>query len=148
MDQPQHATVEKFTEKGQTLVKVRGRLDRESAPAVLDWIEAWMPKKAGRVGLDLGEVDYLDSAGVAVLAESLYLAKRRGCELSLVKVSEQARRTLDLFRFKGELQDQVRVSEGFLANLGDGLIKRVAKIKEIMVLMADTFYWAIVGPMS
>jgi len=101
MEQPQHATVERYVEDGLTRVKVRGRLDRESAPVVLNWIQAWLPKGQSRVGLDLGEVDYVDSAGAAILSESQRLAGDRGVDLELIRLSEPVRKTLELFRVQG-----------------------------------------------
>lgn len=148
MEQPLHATVERFVEGERTRVMVRGRLDRESAPAVLDWIRAWLPKTRARVGLDLGEVQYLDSAGVAVLAESLRLARQRGCQLELIRVSEEARRTMEMFRFRGELEGAGPVREGFLVGVGDGLVRWADGAREMLFLIADTFYWALVGPFA
>jgi phospholipid/cholesterol/gamma-HCH transport system permease protein len=148
MEQPLHATVERFFDGERTRVLVRGRLDRESAPAVLDWIRAWLPKTRARVGLDLGEVQYLDSAGVAVLAESLRLARQRGCRLELVRVSEAARRTMEMFRFRGELEQAAPVREGFLEGVGDGLVRWVEGARKMLFLIADTFYWALVGPFA
>lgn len=148
MEQPLHATVERFVEGERTRVMVRGRLDRESAPAVLDWIRAWLPKGRARVGLDLGEVKYLDSAGVAVLAESLRLARQSGCQLELVRVSEEARRTMEMFRFQGELEGAGPAREGMLAGVGDGLIHWADGAREMLFLIADTFYWALAGPFA
>jgi phospholipid/cholesterol/gamma-HCH transport system permease protein len=148
MEQPLHATVERFVEGERTRVLVRGRLDRESAPAVLDWIKAWMPKTRSRVGLDLGEVQYLDSAGVAVLAESLRLARERGCRLELIRVSEEARRTMEMFRFRGELDEAGPVREGLLAGVGEGLVRWADGAREMLLLIADTFYWAVAGPFA
>ncbi len=146
MEQPLHATVERIVEDGLTRVKVIGRLDRESAPAVLNWIEAWLPKGASTVGLDLAEVDYVDSAGVAILTESLRLAKSRGCHLELVRLSEPARKTLELFRAHGELGEIADKREGMLASLGDSLIGWMSGARRMVLLTADTFYWAVVGP--
>jgi phospholipid/cholesterol/gamma-HCH transport system permease protein len=148
MEEAQHATIERSVEKDQTLVKIRGSLDRQSAPGVLDWIQVWLPHEKVQIGLDLSEIEYLDSAGVAVLAETLQLANKRGCRLKLVKVSKTAHRTLDLFRFKGDLGREKEETIGLFERLGNDLLHRIEVAKEVVLLMADTFYWAIVGPFS
>lgn len=148
MDQPQHATVERTVEKGQTRVLVRGRLDRQSAPVVLDWIRAWLHKGDGTVGLDLEGVEYLDSAGVAALAESIRLAHSRGLRLQLVGSSEAARKTLDLFRFRGELEAAVPGRMGLLESMGAWVVAAAAGGRTLLLLVADTFYWAVVGPFT
>jgi phospholipid/cholesterol/gamma-HCH transport system permease protein len=146
MEQPRHARVERVIEDGQTRLVVRGRLDRDSAPAVLNWIQAWLPKRSGTVGLDLGEVEALDSAGVAVLAESLELAAKRSCTLELVRVSEAAMRTLRMFRFQDEQQAVALERPGLLESMGGWLVDSWAGGQRLLVLMADTFYWAVLGP--
>lgn len=146
MEQPQHATVERFVEDGLTRVKVRGRLDHESAPVVLSWIQAWLPRDKARVGLDLGEVDYVDSAGAAVLTESQRLAGDRGVSLELIRLSEQARKTLELFRVQGELGRISQPSAPMLEALGDKAYEGLYQIRQVVLLLADTFYWAVVGP--
>jgi len=146
MEQPQHATVERYVEDGLTRVKVRGRLDRESAPVVLNWIQAWLPKGQSRVGLDLGEVDYVDSAGAAILSESQRLAGDRGVDLELIRLSEPVRKTLELFRVQGELGRIVEQPTAMIEALGDKAYSGLHQVRRMIFLLADTFYWAVVGP--
>ncbi|MBN2496996.1 MAG: MlaE family lipid ABC transporter permease subunit [Deltaproteobacteria bacterium] len=145
MEQSGQARVERSVVDGQTRLQVSGRLTRDSAPVVLDWFRAWLPK-GGRVRLDLGGVQWLDSSGVAVLVESLELAKRRGCRLELVKVSEAARRTLEIFRFHERLAGPPVAEPGELERMGDWLLGQAIGARRLLILMADTFYWALAGP--
>ncbi len=146
MGSAQHAFVERYQEGGRTRVKVRGRLDRESAPAVLEWIRAWLPEDESRIGLDLAEVDYVDSAGAAVLTESMRLAEDRGCELELLRISDAAQRTLSLFRMLEPADEAVVSPPGRLETLGQQAADQLAAGREMLLLVADTFYWAVVGP--
>ena len=148
MEQPRHAKVERVVEDGQTRLVVRGRLDRDSAPAVLDWIRAWLPRRAGKVGLDLGQVELLDSAGVAILAETLEMAAKRGCVMELVRVSAPAQRTLEMFHFADEVEAAPAESGRLLQSLGEWLVHALSSTQRLFLLMADTFYWALIGPFS
>ncbi len=146
MESVQHATVERFVEDGRTRLLVRGRLTSDSASVVLDWVRSWLPNAGGTVGLDLGEVAYLDSAGVAVLAESLAIAEARGCRLNLVRASDAARAALALFRFQGETAEKLHRPPGFLEYLGDRTLGWWQETRRLVVMLADTLYWALAGP--
>lgn len=53
----------------------------------------------GKVVLvDLAEVSYIDSSGIASLVEALQMAKKKDCSLILVSVSEACLRVLKLAR--------------------------------------------------
>ncbi|RLB57807.1 MAG: ABC transporter [Deltaproteobacteria bacterium] len=146
MSKPLHAAVERYQEGGQPRLKLRGRLDRHSAPAVYDWLQAWLPTDGRPVGLDLGELEFLDSAGVAVLTEAQRQAGRRGVRLELVKVSEPARRTLSLFRTAEEGGDWQVLRAGLLERTGQGAWQVLQEWKAMFLLLVDTFYWAVLGP--
>jgi len=147
MSQAQNATVERTVEGGRTKLSVRGRLDRESAPVVLEWLRTWLPRGQETVALDLGEVAFLDSAGVAVLTESLRLASASGCRLDLVRVSEAAKSTLALFRFRGT-GAAAPPPPGLLEGFGDRAVLALASFRRMLLLMADTFTWALAGPFA
>jgi len=140
-----HAKVERYQRDGQVWLAVRGRLDKQMAPAVQQWLETWLPAEAGEVRLDLGEITFMDSAGVAVLLESARTAAAKGISLRLGRVSTPAQRTLNLFR-EGPAAEQEMERLGWLEVLGDRAAGWLQEGKEFVLLLADTFYWAIVGP--
>ena len=145
MQNPVHAEVERYTEGGLPRLKIRGRLDRESAPAVMDWLLTWAPRGGARVGLDLGELDFIDSAGVAMLAEVRRRFERKGRVLDLVRVSEPARKTLSLFRTSdGPSVEGYR--PGLVEKVGMRAAAIVGEARAMLYLVADTFYWAVLGP--
>jgi phospholipid/cholesterol/gamma-HCH transport system permease protein len=146
MESIQHATVERLVEDGRTRLLVRGRLTSESASVVLDWLRSWLPTTGGTVGLDLGEVAYLDSAGVAVLAESLAIAESRGCRLDLIRTSEAAAAALSLFRFRGEAAKVRARRVGFLEQIGNYAYGWWQESHRLVVMLADTVFWALAGP--
>lgn len=147
MDQARHAKVERVTEDDLTRLIVRGRLDRDSASAVLDWLSAWTPRKGGRVGLDLGGVDAMDSAGVAIIARWLDLAREKKCQPELLSTSQPVRRTLELFRFRDEeAKDVSSHRAASLESMGDWAIDLWSGTKDFFLLLSDILYWSIVGP--
>lgn len=80
-----------------TVVHLSGSVDLEHSPEIrrrlLDAVA-----KGGDVLVDLAEVGYIDSSGIACLVEALQVARTQGGELGLVSVSLQAMRVLELAR--------------------------------------------------
>jgi anti-sigma B factor antagonist len=83
--------------EGRLIVALEGEIDLEQAGAVrralLDAL-----KKGRNVLVDLSQVTYIDSSGIASLVEGLQVAKRQKIDLALVSVSQRVRRVLELAR--------------------------------------------------
>jgi len=82
---------------GVTIVAIEGDVDLHSSPEArkifLDCVGRNQP-----VLVDLSNVGYIDSSGVASLVESLQAAKKSGRNFALVSVSEAALKVLNLAR--------------------------------------------------
>lgn len=85
-------------EEGDALVaSFSGEVDLEHSPAarqvLLDCVA-----RGKKVLVDLSEVAYIDSSGVASLVEAFQLAKKAGLEFGLVAVNASPMRVLELAR--------------------------------------------------
>jgi anti-sigma B factor antagonist len=84
-------------EPGGIVVALTGDVDLQSSPAarkvLLDAVGRGRP-----IFVDLANVTYIDSSGIASLVEALQDARKRGSRFALVSVSEAARRVLQLAR--------------------------------------------------
>src|SRR6185295_17180495 len=82
-----------------TVVALKGAVDLYSSPqarkTILGSIEEGKPKL---VLINLCDVSYIDSSGVATLVEGLQLAKERNCKFCLVGLSEAAKEVFELAR--------------------------------------------------
>lgn len=79
------------------ILRPRGEIDLSVSPsfrrALLDSLQA------GRdVIVDMDGVAYIDSSGIASLAEALHTAKRRGRHLALARIPETAMKVLRIAR--------------------------------------------------
>jgi anti-sigma B factor antagonist len=85
------------TREGYVLVRLSGEVDLSWSQtvrrAVLDALEGGAP-----VGVDLSEVSYIDSSGIAALVEGFQSARSRGNRFALVAVSDAVRAVLELAR--------------------------------------------------
>lgn len=79
------------------VVRLQGSVDLEHAPEartrLLDAVA-----QGRSVLVDLSAATYIDSSGIACLVEALQAARSKGADLSLVSVSQQAMRVLELAR--------------------------------------------------
>ncbi len=82
---------------GASVVVFGGEIDLESSPAARETLLKCFGK-TGNVIVDLSNVTYIDSSGVASLVEALQAAKKNGSDFSLAAVSEPTRRVLELAR--------------------------------------------------
>lgn len=80
-----------------TLVRLRGEVDmswsQQVRRAVLDALGA-----SPRVGVEMSQVSYIDSSGIAALVEGLQNAKSKGKRFDLVAVSKAVMAVLQLAR--------------------------------------------------
>src|SRR4051794_30924640 len=77
---------------GVPLVRVHGDVDLVAAPTVRRTLSALIDLGEREISLDLEDVQFMDSSGLAVLAEVL----RSGTWLTITAASSAARRVLEL----------------------------------------------------
>lgn len=84
-------------ESGKLVAALAGEIDLENAPEVRRILLECT--SGGRdVLVDLSQVSYIDSSGIASLVEALQNANSGGSDLGLVAVSPQAMRVFELAR--------------------------------------------------
>jgi anti-sigma B factor antagonist len=79
-----------------TVLDVRGDVDVYSSPTLRHQILDRIQRGDSRIIVDLEHVDFLDSAGVAVMINGLRLARNNDGTLVLVQPGDQVRRMLRL----------------------------------------------------
>lgn len=76
------------SEGEKQVVQVRGDVDMESSPRMLAEIQHNL-RRGAAVEVDLADVTYIDSAGVAVLVQGLKGARKRGLNFRLRNLSKR-----------------------------------------------------------
>ena len=82
---------------GKVVVKLSGDVDLEHCPAVRGLLLDGVSHGKDLL-VDLSEVSYLDSSGIASLVEALQIAVKNGTALKLFSASDQAMRVFELAR--------------------------------------------------
>ena len=84
-------------EQGAIVVALQGDVDLQSSPearvVLLDAVGQGRP-----VFVEMSDVSYIDSSGIASLVEALQDARKRGSRFALISVSDAAHRVLQLAR--------------------------------------------------
>ena len=92
------------------IVSLVGEVDLHYSPearkCILDCLE-----KESHVLVDLSQVKYIDSSGIASLVEGFQLARRKNLQFGLVGVSDAARQVLQLARLDKIFPIKNNVSE-------------------------------------
>ena len=96
-----HSTAPPFTVRSQRegdvlRLRVSGELDLMSCPALSAELESPEVEAAPQVVVELDEVTFLDSRGIAVLVHAATRSRQAGREFRIGSLSAQARRTLEL----------------------------------------------------
>jgi len=100
--------------QGAAVIAFTGEVDLESSPAAREVLLKCL-ESTGKVIVDLSEVTYIDSSGVASLVEALQAAKKNGSQFSLAASSEPTRRVLELARLDKVFTLYDSVDEGLNA---------------------------------
>jgi anti-sigma B factor antagonist len=87
----------KITADGAILCPV-GEIDLGRAPAFREHIFSAQQKKPRRLIVDLGQVPYMDSSGVATLVEAMQTARRSGSKLVLCNMQARVRSIFEIAR--------------------------------------------------
>jgi anti-sigma B factor antagonist len=100
--------------QGASVIAFTGEIDLESSPAAREILLKSLAS-ASKVIVDLSEVTYIDSSGVASLVEALQAAKKNGSRFFLATASEPTRRVLELARLDKVFTMYDTVAEGLNA---------------------------------
>ncbi len=85
---------------GVFVVSLGGDLDMSSSPQVRNTLLPIFGKKASHVIVDLGEVPYIDSSGIATFVEALQLSRKGNMRFSLAGACRRVESIFDLAYLK------------------------------------------------
>jgi anti-sigma B factor antagonist len=77
-----------------------GEIDLGRAPAFREHLTRVQRQRPRRLVIDLGQVPYMDSSGVATLVEAMQTARRSGCKLVLCNMQARVRSIFEIARLE------------------------------------------------
>lgn len=82
--------------KAPEIIEISGEIDLHRAEELRQALAPAMERRAPEILLDLSEVSYMDSSGLAVLIESYQKARQWGGAFALCGVQKRVRAILDI----------------------------------------------------
>ncbi len=80
-------SIETDNRQSVSLMKVRGRVDSETAPELDDALTKLLQDNKNKIVLNLGDVNYMSSAGLRAIVKALKDAQKSGGDVRLASVS-------------------------------------------------------------
>lgn len=90
--------LEVIKKNGTSILKITGDVDLYSSPQVRKQVVSLISKADKNLLVDLTEVTYMDSSGVATLVEALQLTKKLGGKLKLYSLGTTVKDVFELSR--------------------------------------------------
>ncbi len=87
--------------EGATIVRPEGDVDLSSSSALRTSLQEAHESTEGKLIIDLANVQYMDSSGVATLVECLQLSRRSGTTLLLCQLHERVLSVFQIARLDG-----------------------------------------------
>ncbi|WP_319777590.1 STAS domain-containing protein [Maridesulfovibrio sp.] len=90
--------IESLVDEG--LIKISGEVDFTGTPELRDKMHNFVKQTSGEVLVDLSELDYLDSSGLASLIELRRILVKDNRTVKIIAVTDQVDRLLNLTQVK------------------------------------------------
>ncbi len=98
MGSDDHLEVREESIDDGTILTPMGDIDLSRAPALRQHLSRVLGVGGDRIIIDLSEVPYMDSSGVATFVEAMQLARKRGSKLLLCCLSDRVRGIFEIAR--------------------------------------------------
>ena len=83
---------------GATIIAPEGDVDLSRSPVLRTSLRQAQTSRPKRLVVDLGQVDYMDSSGVATLVEALQIARRNNTRMVLCGMRDRVRSIFEIAR--------------------------------------------------
>jgi anti-sigma B factor antagonist len=91
-------TIPVVSQPEPSIVTLEGEIDLHESPNVRDRLRPLIDQKAPRVYIDMSEVVYIDSSGLAVLIDAMQRIANYGGKFGLIAISPAVRTVLEIAR--------------------------------------------------
>ena len=99
-------------EKGIVSIAIKGRLDADSSPEAEKVVKEALGAEANRLLFNLGELEYLSSAGLRVLLSAAKEMRRRDGKIVLCALNEFVKEIFEVSGFQSLIRIEGSVESG------------------------------------
>jgi len=93
-----HLKIHSELKGGVAVITPRGTVDLYSSPRLREVLMKLLKRKTTKIVVNLADVDYMDSSGLATLIEALHLLVKNGGEMRLAAPKQEILFVLELAR--------------------------------------------------
>ena len=109
---PQQDIIREVSQQGSAVVlKLGGEIDMRCSMELRSKFMEILSEKPPILIVDMGEVDFMDSSGLATLVEALQRTRRQKSQLKLAGVKKRVRSVLEISRLESIFQVYANVNE-------------------------------------
>ena len=115
MDHEDLISITTVREGNATVVSPAGDIDLGRSPTLRTHLKAAQRDRPDRLIVDLGQVEYMDSSGVATLIEALQISRKNDTSLVLCNIQDKVRSIFEIarldsvFRIVPDLQSALKL---------------------------------------
>ena len=91
-------TIAVVSEPEPSIISFEGEIDLHESPNVRESLRPLIEKKSARVYVDMSEVSYIDSSGLAVLIDAMQRIANYGGKFGLIAIRPAVRTVLEIAR--------------------------------------------------
>lgn len=100
MSNSEDIQVQKEIVDGMTVLRPIGEIDLSRSPVLRHHLTAAQQSKPDRLIVDLKDVPYMDSSGVATLIEAMQNSRKHGTQLVLCELQDKVRSIFEIARLE------------------------------------------------
>lgn len=86
------------TTPGATIIRPKGDVDLSTSKELQHALKEAIGAKPAKLAVDLGDVPYMDSSGVATLVEAMQLSRKQDAPLVLFAMQDKVRSIFEIAR--------------------------------------------------
>lgn len=127
-------------------IYLSGELKIKSVKPIWEQVNQFV-QKDGRapITIDLSGVTAIDSAGVALLDEIKVKGRLVASDIQLVNIPSPIQQAIESFSTEHLPPETIPSTPGFFESIGDYALRMKKNFVGLLYLIADIFYWSIVG---
>jgi phospholipid/cholesterol/gamma-HCH transport system permease protein len=128
------------------VIFIEGEILIDSVSPLLSALEGLFSKyRRSELSIDLSEVTRVDSAGVALLDETLERARAKNISIQFINAPELVTKTLVAFSTKGLHEQTGAASLSLYERIGAATYQIAKDLLDLLYLVGDTIYFAAIG---
>ncbi len=91
-------TVQDVSENEPSIIALEGEIDLHESPNVREMLRPLIEKKVPRIFVDMSQVVYIDSSGLAVLIDAMQRISNYGGKFGMIGIRPAVRNVLEIAR--------------------------------------------------